>query len=102
MAEHRRGGDFLPPRPGQQVGGSQEYRGALVERHRRPSVFAAIGGLDGRGGVGVHGVGQGAQLRGVPVRLDDVDTLSVAHSVSAADDMREVDRVVGQRGQFGK
>ena len=52
-------------------------------------------------GVGVHGVGQGAQRRGMPVRLHDVDPLTVAHPVAAADDVRKVDRVVGQRGQFG-
>ena len=101
LAEHRRGGDLFPPRPGEQIGGPQEHRGAFVERHCRPGVLRGHGGLDGRAGVGVHGVGQGAQLRGVPVRLDDVDPLTVAHPVPAADDVREVDRVVGQRGQFG-
>ena len=37
----------------------------------------------------------------MPVRLDDIDALTVAHPVYAADDMREVDRVVGQRVQLG-
>jgi hypothetical protein len=37
----------------------------------------------------------------MPVWLHDVDSLAIAHPVPAADDVREVDRVVGQRGQFG-
>ncbi len=37
----------------------------------------------------------------MPVRLDDVDSLTVAHPVPAVDDVRKVDRVVSQRGQFG-
>lgn len=35
------------------------------------------------------------------MRLDDVDALTIAHPVVTADDVREVDRVIGQRGQFG-
>ena len=101
LAEHGRGGDLLPPRPGQQIGGPQEYRRALVERHCRPGVLRGHRGVDRRRRIGVDGVGQGAQLGGVPVRLDDVDAVTVTHPVSAADDVREVDRVVGQRDQFG-
>lgn len=37
-----------------------------------------------------------AQPGGVPVRLHDVDSLAVAHPVSAADDVRQVDGVIGQ------
>ncbi len=40
LAEHRRGGDLFPPRPGQQVGGPQEHRRALIERHCRPSMLS--------------------------------------------------------------
>ena len=37
----------------------------------------------------------------MPVRLDDVDGLAAAHPVFAADDVRQVDRLVGQRVQRG-
>jgi hypothetical protein len=37
----------------------------------------------------------------VPVWLHDVDPLTIAHSMGAADDMRQVDRVIGQRGERG-
>jgi hypothetical protein len=37
----------------------------------------------------------------VPVRLDDIDPLTVTHPVPAADDVGEVDRVLGEPGQFG-
>ena len=102
MAEHRRGRDLLAPRPGQQVRQPKEHRGALIERHCRPAFLGRHRGLDGRRRVGVHGVGQGAQLRDVPVRLDDVDPLTVAHPMVAADDVREVHRMVGQRAQLGE
>ena len=36
----------------------------------------------------------------MPVRLNNIDVPAVAHPVSTADDMRQVDRVVGQGGQF--
>ena len=73
LAEHRRGGDLLPPRTGQQVGGPQEHRGAFIERHCRPIVLAAIAASIAAVASACTGVGQGAQRGGVPVRLDDVD-----------------------------
>ena len=36
LAEHRRGVDGRPPRPGEQVGGAQEDRGAVVEGQLAP------------------------------------------------------------------
>ncbi len=64
--------------PGQQIGGAQEHRGTFIERQCRPVTFGRHGGFDGGRGVGVGGVGQGAQPGGVPVRLHDVDSLAVA------------------------
>ena len=100
---------LLPPRSGQQVGGPQEDRGALVERGGLPAGLGGDGGLDGGGRVGVLGVGEGAQPRGVAVRLHHVDARPAAHPVLAADDVRQVDRVGGQRcervgepGAFGR
>jgi len=37
----------------------------------------------------------------MPVRLYHVDPRTVAHPVRAADDVRQVDRLAGQRGQGG-
>ena len=101
LPEHRCGSDLFPPGPREQIGGPQEHRGTLVERHCRPAAFRAHRRLDSRRGIGVHRVGQGAQRRGMPVRLDHIDSLTVAHPVPAVDDVWEVDRVVSQRGQFG-
>jgi hypothetical protein len=51
----------------------------------------------------VLGVGEGAQPRGVSVRLDHVDALAAAHAVGAADDVRQVDGVLGERPKlFGE
>ena len=75
LAEHGGRGEPLAPRTGQQVGGAEEDRGALVER--RGAQPAAAGRLDGVGRVGVRGVGRGAHP-GVPVRLDDVDADAAA------------------------
>ena len=101
LAEHGCRAELLAPRPGQQIGGAQEHRGALVERGVRPRVLGGHRGVDGRGRVGVLGVGEGAQFGGVAMRLHDVDAFTAAHPVSAADDVRQVDRVVGQFGERG-
>ena len=95
LAEHGCRAELLPPRSGQQVGGAQEHRGALVERGGRPGVLGGHRGVDGGGRVGVLGVGEGAQSGGVAVRLHHVDAFTAAHPVGAADDVRQVDRVVG-------
>ena len=79
LAEHGGGGELLAPRSGQQVGGAQEHRGALVERGGRPAGLGGHRGLDGGGGVGVPGVGEGAEHARVPVRLHDVDAVAAAH-----------------------
>ena len=93
--------ELLPPRPGQQIGGAQEHRGALVERGVRPCLLGGHGGVDGGGRVGVLGVGEGAQFGGVAVRLHHVDAFTAAHPVRATDDVRQVDRVVGQLVERG-
>ncbi len=41
---------------------------------------------------------QGAQFGGVAMRLHYVDAFTAAHPVRAADDVRQVDRVVVQFG----
>ena len=84
--------ELLPPRTGQQVGSAQEHRRALVERRGLPIGFGCDRGLDGGGGVGVGGVGEGAQPRGVAVRLHHVDAVAVAHAALPADDVRQIDR----------
>ena len=101
LAQHRGGGQLLPPRPGQQVGGTQEHRSALVERRGFPLRLRGERGFHRLEGVGMGGVGQGAEPRGMPVRLDDVDGLAAAHSVFSADHMRKVDRLGGQRVKCG-
>ncbi len=55
--------------------------------------------FDSGGGIGVVGIGQRAQRRGVPVWLHDVDPLTIAHAMHAADDVWQLDRVICQRGQ---
>ena len=53
-----------------------------------------------RGGrVGVPGIGQRPQRGVMPVRLYDLDPLTVAHPVPARDDEWQVDRVAGQSCQ---
>ncbi len=96
LAEHGGGGDLLAPRSGQQIGRAQEHRGALVERHPGPIGLGGQRGLDGCTGIGVFGVGQGAQLRAVTMRLHDIDACTAAHGVFAADDVRQVDRGAGE------
>ena len=59
------------------------------------------GSLHGGSGVAVLRVGQRPQRRGVPVWLHDVDPLTIAHPMGAADDVRQVYRVIGQRGECG-
>ena len=57
----------------------------------------AGGGVDGGGGVGVVGVGQGAQPRGVAVGLDHIGAGSAAHPMDSTDHVGQVDRVIGER-----
>ncbi len=47
LAEHRRGVEHLAVRTGQQVGGLEEDRGAVVPRHARPGLVRVERGLDG-------------------------------------------------------
>ena len=88
LTQHRRGGQLLPPRAGQQVGGPQDDSGPFVERCRRPRIFGGHGRFHRRGGVGVIGVGQRAEHGAVVVRLHDIDALSGPHDMAAADDVR--------------
>ena len=95
----------LPPRPGEQVRGAQEHRGAIVERRCRPIIPGGDRRLDRGFCVGVVGIGERAQPGGVTVRLHDVDALACAQPVRTVDHVRQFDRVSGQpvqrRGQLG-
>ena len=53
LAEHGRGVDPGPPRPGQQVGGAQQDRRAGIEVQRPPAGGRVQRGRDGLGGVGL-------------------------------------------------
>ena len=54
LPEHRRGVDPRPPRPGEQVGGLEEDRGAVVEGQVAPRGGGGDGGIRGGGGVGLR------------------------------------------------
>jgi hypothetical protein len=99
LAEHRRGVERLPPRPGQQVGGAQEHRGPVVERQVAPRRGGGLGAGHRLLGVGVRGVRGGAEDGGVPVRLDDVEALAPAHPLLVADGHGELERLTGQLGE---
>ena len=97
LAEHGGRGELLAPRSGQQVGGAQEHRGALVERQSPPSrPWPAIAASTAAVASACPALVSVPSTARVPVRLDDVDALAVAHPVRAADDVRQVDRVGGE------
>ena len=70
LAEHGRGVEPLPPRPGEQLGGLEEDRAPLVERHRPPLRSRLGRRVDRALGVGLGRVLEHAQRVRMVVRLD--------------------------------
>ena len=99
LAQHRRRAQLLPPRSGEQVGGAEEDRGALVEWGRFPAGLGGDRRFDGGGRVGALGVGEGAQPRAVAVWLNHVGAGPATHAVGAADDVGQIYRVGGEHFQ---
>ena len=101
LAEHGGGGEGFAPWPGQQVGGAQEHCGPVLEGERAPGGRGGVRGGDGVGDVGRGGIGQGAENRGVAVRLHHVDRRAGAAAVRATDDVMDLRRRRGELGQLG-
>ena len=80
LAEHRGGVDPLAPRAGEQVGGLEQDRAALVERQRAPRRRGVGGGLRRRPWRRPGRVLQDAEHVLVVVRLHDLDLGAAAAS----------------------
>ena len=85
LAEHGGGVEALAPGTGQQVGGLEDDRGAVVERHRPPAGRGVRRRLDRGLGVALRGGLEGAEHVLVVVRLDDLDLGTAAVAPAAAD-----------------
>ncbi len=99
LAEHRGGVEGVAPRPGQQVGGAQQHRRAVVVGQVAPQRRGGARGvdrvLDVRRGRLVRRTQDGA----VPVRLDDVDRRTRPGPLTAGDRHRQIDVLASQLGQ---
>ena len=85
LAEHGGGVELLSPRPGEQVGGLEDDRAALVERHRAPLGRGVRRGLDGCLGVLGRRVLQDPEHVLVVVRLHDLDLRTATVALAAVD-----------------
>jgi hypothetical protein len=94
LAQHGRRVDPGPPRAGQQVGGSQENGGAIIERHRAPVVRSGQRSPDRVDRVLLGGVGRRGQHPLVVERSDDLEGLSGRPPRGAADHCTELQRAV--------
>jgi len=73
LAQHGRGVQGVPPRAGQQLGRSQQHRGAVVVGQRPPGRGGGPGGVDGGADIVSAGLPGPAEQGFVPVRLHHVD-----------------------------
>ena len=92
----------LAPRTGEQVGGLEQDRAAVVDRHRPPGRGRGGRGLDGRLGVARRGVLHGAEHVLVVVRLHDVDLPAAARAPPAVDVGAEVVLAPLEPGELGE
>jgi hypothetical protein len=90
LAEDRRGVDRVAPGTGQQVGGTQQHGGTLVERQVTPGGGGLLRGGDGVRDVLAGGLPGHAEDVLVVVRLDDVDGVAARHPPLPADGHREL------------
>lgn len=81
---------------GEQLGGAQDDRGAVVEGHRAPGRGSGQGRVDRVLGVLLGGAAEGADDGLVVVRLDDLELLAAAEALHTADGHRQLARVLGQ------
>jgi hypothetical protein len=96
LTQDRRGVDGGPPRPGEQVGGPEEDRRAVIEGQLTPPRRRLPGRGDGLGDVVVGRRAQLAEHVPVVVRLDHVDALARAHPVLAAHGHGQLGALSGQ------
>ena len=92
LAEHGGGVDPRPPRTGEQVGGLQQHRGAVVEGQLAPSRRRRPGRVDGELRVGGRRIAHRAEHLRVRVRLTYVDRRAAPGHPPAADGVRQIDR----------
>ena len=89
LAEHGGAVERVAPRAGEQVGGLQEDRGAVLEGHFTPKWGGLLGGRHRRHRIGVGRIVGDSQHMSVLVRLDDVDRLTAGHTLLPIDGHRQ-------------
>jgi hypothetical protein len=90
LVEHGGGVERVAPRSGQQLGGLQEHRGAVLPRHFRPLAPRGGGGLDGHVDLFLAGLVIGGQDMLMIVGAHGLGGVAGADFL-AADDQRDFD-----------
>ncbi len=90
LPQHGGGVEGLPPRTGCQLGGLEQNRRAVLERHGPPCRCRLGGRLDGVLGVLAVGAARDPEHLLVVVRLDDGELRAVAPPLLTADGRREI------------
>ncbi len=100
LVEHAGGVEAVAPWSGEQFGGLEHHRGAVLPRRLRPLLPGLGGGVDRHRYLGLAGLVIDAQDVPVVVRTDGFGGLAGAHLL-AADDERDLDLLLQHPGDCG-